>query len=86
MSRIATSLDKYSQQVQSLELQDEQLKSFQTRFSTLYKEMGDGSRGVVGALQKKDLKAANQSLQVLQKGAQTESTLVADVNKYCGGS
>lgn len=83
MQNLADSLEKYSNDVQAVSLEDEQLKGFQTRLSTLYQSSSEASRGILTAAEKKDMKAARASLQKLSSGSKVESEIVGDINSYC---
>lgn len=85
LDKIADSLDQYAQEMQAVELLDEKLQGFRTRFVQLYQQTSKGSRDVSTAVKTKNFSAANQSLNQLRTGINQEKTLVNEVNQYCRG-
>jgi hypothetical protein len=84
MAKFADTLDKFTKDVQAVELKDEQLKGFQKRLIDLYSGGSKDSRAIVAAMEKKDLKAMQESLGSLMKGSATEGAIVGELNGYCG--
>lgn len=84
LDKMAGSLDKYATDMQGIELKDNKLQEYRTRFVTLYKDTATSSRQLVTAIQGKNPKAADGVLQKMDSGAKQEQTLVKEVNEYCG--
>lgn len=85
LTSVSGSMDKYAKEMQAVEVKDEKLQGFQTRFVDLYQQTGKGSLAIANAVKKKDLKGANTALKNLQASAQQEQKLVNEVNQYCRG-
>jgi hypothetical protein len=85
LKKMSTSLAGYSKQIGDVKLEDEKLQGFQKRFITLYQSVGTSSRDLADAAGKKDMKAAQASLKTMSAGATQETTLISEVNQYCGG-
>lgn len=83
MKKLADGLAQYSNDVKAVSLDDEQLKGFQTRLADLYQTSSEASRGILAAAEKKDVKAARESLKKLSGGRKTESEIVQGINGYC---
>ena len=85
LTKAATSLDNYAKELEALEIKDEQLQGFKTRFIKMYKDTGQSSRDLVAAAKKQDRAGVEKSLKDLQAATSQESSLVDEVNKYCRG-
>jgi len=85
LNTIADKLDRHSKDMQGLQIKDEKLQGFQTRFVKLYQQTGTGSREVAAGVKSKNLKAATQALKQMQTGVGQEQALVNEVNQYCQG-
>jgi hypothetical protein len=83
--QIADTADRAVEQMQSVELQDEQLVEYQNRFITMYQETSTASRDIYEASQNQNLEEAQAALGRLQAATAPEPGLVNDVNAYCGG-
>ncbi len=83
MQKLADSLDKYSQEVKNVSLEDEALQGFQQRLSALYTSSSEASKGIITAAKAKNIKAMTASLKQLAGGSQTEGEIVSEMNSYC---
>ncbi|MDX2100869.1 MAG: hypothetical protein SFW36_24075 [Leptolyngbyaceae cyanobacterium bins.59] len=84
LSKAADSLDGYAAELQQVQLKDETLKGYQTRFVAIYTDTSKASRSLVDAFKKRDQKAGNAALNSLQEVASREDPLLKEVNTYCG--
>ncbi|MBD2448434.1 hypothetical protein H6G76_14960 [Nostoc sp. FACHB-152] len=85
LTEVASKIDPITNEMKALEIKDEKLQSFQSRFVKLYEDTTKGLRDTAAAIDKKNLKAANASLLTLKKSSSEESAIVSDINKYCSG-
>jgi protein-disulfide isomerase-like protein with CxxC motif len=69
--------------MEGLQLTDEQLKDYQTRFITMYTDTNKATRDLVTAAEAKDAQAAQQAFNALQTATSQEGPLVNEVNSYC---
>jgi hypothetical protein len=69
--------------MQGLELDDPQLKEYQSRFVGMYADTYKASGNLVAAAQDKDAAAAQTAFDALKAATAQEGRLVADVNGYC---
>ncbi|MBI4780902.1 MAG: hypothetical protein HY785_06210 [Oscillatoriophycideae cyanobacterium NC_groundwater_1537_Pr4_S-0.65um_50_18] len=83
MSQIATAADKAKADMQGLQIGDEQLKGFQTRFISMYTDTGKATRDLVAAAGAKDAAAAQTAFDALKTATDQEGPLVNQVNTYC---
>jgi hypothetical protein len=86
LDKIAGGLEQYAKEMQGVELKDEKLQEFRSRFVQLYQQTSKGSRDVATALRNKNAGGANQALKQIQTGISQEQTLIGEVNQYCRGS
>lgn len=86
MQTIADTADRASAEMQAIELRDEQLKSYQTRFVTMYSETSRATRALIAAVNQQDGAAAETAYSALQSATSQEGALVTEVNTYCGGT
>lgn len=83
MNEIADVANGAKAEMESLQLNDEQLKGYQTRFITMYTETSQATRDLVSAAEAKDAQAAQQAFNALQTATAQEEPLVTEVNGYC---
>lgn len=83
MQKLADSLDKYSQEVKNVSLEDETLQGFQQRLSDLYTSSSEASKGIIAAAKAKNIKGMTASLKKLAAGSRTEGEIVSEMNGYC---
>lgn len=83
MNKIADVANTAKSQMEGLQLSDDQLKTFQTRFITMYTDTNQATRDLVGAAEKKDAPAAQKAFDALQNATSQEGPLVNEVNSYC---
>lgn len=101
MKKLATDLATLSQDIDKVELKDEKLTGYKTRFGKIYQDLGKAASTVGGALDelgklKKPDAATLKKSQTLKtdvetasktgdKAAKDEEALVKEVNSYCSG-
>jgi hypothetical protein len=83
MSKIAEAADKAKADMQGLQLSDEQLKGFQTRFVSMYTDTSKATRDLVAAAGAKDAASAQKAFDALKTATDKEGPLVSEVNTYC---
>ena len=83
MSKIADAADKAKSDMQGLQIADEKLKDFQTRFIVMYTDTSKATRDLVKAAGDKNATSAQQAFDSLKSATDREAPLVSEVNKYC---
>jgi hypothetical protein len=83
MTKIAEAADKAKADMQGLQVTDEKLKAFQTRFINMYTETSKATRDLVAAAGAKNAAAAQASFDALKTATDKEAPLVSEVNTYC---
>ncbi|MBF2051752.1 MAG: hypothetical protein EDM05_047250 [Leptolyngbya sp. IPPAS B-1204] len=83
MNKIADVANTAKAEMEGLQLTDEQLKGFQTRFIDMYTATTNATRDLVTAAEAKDAQAAQQAFNALQTATAQEGPLVNEVNAYC---
>jgi hypothetical protein len=83
MNDIADVANNAKAEMEALQLNDEQLQSYQTRFITMYTDTNQATRDLVSAAEAKDAQAAQQAFNALQTATAQEAPLVTEVNTYC---
>ncbi len=81
----ADKLSTHSKSMKALEVKDEKLKGFQTRFVSMYDGTSTGVRDAATAIQKKDVPTFQKAVVQMQTSGSKEAALVDEVNKYCAG-
>jgi hypothetical protein len=84
IGKIASAADDAKQKMQSLNLGDEQLKQFQTRYIQMYTEISQSSNELVKAANAKNPEDARTAFDSFKKAIGQEAPLVEEVNTYCG--
>jgi hypothetical protein len=85
LQKASESDTQYAKQLETVQIKDETLKRFQSRFIKMYQDRSNAGRGVVEAAQKKDIAAVSSASQVLQNATVQEAPLVEEFNHYCKG-
>jgi hypothetical protein len=85
LTELATKIDAIGTEMKAVAVNDEQLKSFQGRFLTLYQDISKGLNDAAAAIDKKNIRDANRFLVSLQKSSVEEGTIVKEINTYCSG-
>jgi hypothetical protein len=83
MNRIADIANSAKAEMEGLQLTDNELKGFQTRFIGMYTDTNQATRDLVAAAEAKDAEAAQQAFDSLQTATSQEGPLVTEVNTYC---
>lgn len=86
LTEAAGKVDKIANDLKAVEVKDEKLQGFQSRFLKLYQDTSTGMKNTAKAVDKKDIPGANRLLASLKKSASDESALVKEINTYCTGS
>ncbi|HIK55578.1 MAG TPA: hypothetical protein IGS37_10505 [Synechococcales cyanobacterium M55_K2018_004] len=81
--KVAETVDNAKAAMEAIELNDPQLQEFQSRFISLYSELGKSSRALSEAIQKEDIQAAESAQQAFEAATNKEPPLVNEVNLYC---
>ncbi len=84
--RIADTADAASEQLETLDIEDETLQGFRQRFITLYVETSSATRELVTAVNEQNAPGAEEAYNRLEAATNEEGPLVDEVNDYCGGS
>lgn len=85
LTELATKIDQVGTEMKGLEIKDEKLQGYQTRFLKLYQDISKNLNDTATAINKKDIKQANRFLVTLQKSSVEEGVIVKDINGYCSG-
>lgn len=83
MNKIADVANSAKAEMEGLQLTDNELKGYQTRFISMYTDTNKATRDLVAAAEAKDAQAAQQSFDALQTATSQEGPLVTEVNTYC---
>lgn len=67
----------------AIALSDEQLRTFQQRFTGMYSAIGASARALATAVDKQDSQAAESAQKVFEAATEQEEPLVNEVNAYC---
>ncbi|HLO89098.1 MAG TPA: hypothetical protein VK203_29390 [Nostocaceae cyanobacterium] len=84
--KFASKIDEITTELKAIEVKDEKLQGFQTRFVTVYQDLSQGLKDTAVAIDKKNAKAINSILTKMQKTSNDETSLVKEINSYCTGS
>lgn len=83
MNEIADVANKAKAEMEALQIVDDQLKGYQTRFITMYTDTNQATRDLVATAEAKDVQAARAAFTALQEATAQEEPLVNAVNEYC---
>lgn len=83
MLKAADAMDKAAKDMETIKVQDRQLKEHQTGFIKMYRDTSQAMRTFVAAYQKKDRAATDTALKRLQQATSPEKNLVSQINTYC---
>lgn len=81
--QLADAFDEAVLSLKNLEIQDQNLVTYQNGFATMYQGLSLSTRDFVAALNKKNLDNAKLAKQQLQKQALTEQQLLKGLTNYC---
>ncbi len=81
--QVANAMQKASQDMQAINVNDEKLKDYQAGFIKIYGGSSKATREYIAALDKKDRPAAEKALDNLLQATTPEQKLVTDINTYC---
>lgn len=91
--QVAEIVDQAAGDLQSIELSDEQLRSYQQQFITLYTSTSKATRELVNVVDGQpnvpiieQAQAAEQAYQQLRSATSQEEPLVNNVNTYCNAA
>jgi hypothetical protein len=85
LQKASESDSQYAKQLEAVQVKDESLKRFQSRFIKMYQDRSKAGRDVVEAAKRKDIAAVSSASQVLQNATVQETPLVEEFNQYCKG-
>lgn len=83
MNKIADVANSAKAEMEGLQLTNDELKGFQSRFITMYTDTNQATRDLVAAAGAKDAQAAQKAFDALQTATSQEGPLVNEVNQYC---
>jgi hypothetical protein len=81
----ASKLATQSTAMKALEINDEKLKGFKTRFTEMYDGTGTGISEAATAMEKSDRTAFMSAVSKMQTSGSGENALVSETNSYCSG-
>lgn len=84
--QVAEVMEKASKEMAASQVNDPQLKDYQTSFIKMYRDSSKAARDFVGAFEKKNRPAAETALSNLQQASNLDRKLVTDINSYCSGN
>ncbi|BAY62590.1 hypothetical protein NIES22_26640 [Calothrix brevissima NIES-22] len=85
LTEVAAKIDTISTEMKGLEIKDEKLQGFQSRFLSLYGNTSKSFKDAASAIDKKNLKGTNAALLNLKNNSSEETKLVNEINTYCSG-
>lgn len=80
---ITETAQQAASQLESIDLNDEQLQTFRQRFIRLYRDTSEATEALVSAVEAQDLPAAEAAYEKLETATGQEVPLVNEVNQYC---
>ncbi|NJO39137.1 MAG: hypothetical protein HC769_08490 [Cyanobacteria bacterium CRU_2_1] len=83
INKVAEAADQAKTDMESLQLSDENLKGFQTRYAAMYAEIGETTRDMLSAAQSKDTQAGKNAYNEFKAATSQEGSLVNEINAYC---
>jgi hypothetical protein len=83
-SAAAKSLE-LNKSIRSLDLQDEKLKGFQSKFAAIYEEYGKSFSQISLAAKAKDAQSFNKPIAELEAGSVKEKAVAKELAEYCTG-
>lgn len=83
MNKIADVANSAKTEMEGLQITDDKLKGYQTRFVSMYTETNQATRDLVASAEAKDSQAAQKAFDSLQTATSQEGPLVNEVNGYC---
>lgn len=86
MLQAADAMEKASEEMEAIEIQDQKLQDYQVGFMNMYRDTSQATRDFVAAFEKKDRSGAEAALTNLQQATVPEKQLVDDLNNYCSSN
>lgn len=83
INRVAEAADTAKRDMEALKLGDEKLKEFQSRYATMYTEIGRTTRDMLAAAEAKNREAGKNAYDAFRAATSQEGTLVDEINGYC---
>lgn len=84
-NELGSKVSKLSTEVKGLEVQDEKLKSLQSRFASFYDSTATTFTSAGSAIQKKDVAALKKSMEEMKSIDAKDASLISEINSYCTG-
>jgi predicted nuclease with TOPRIM domain len=84
-SEASTKIEQLSKNMKDLDISDQNLKLFQSRFFNMYQDIKKGFDHLNSAVQTRNMTLVYQSSEELKVSTGREHDLVVDINKYCAG-
>ncbi|MGB0560562.1 MAG: hypothetical protein ACPGVO_02005 [Spirulinaceae cyanobacterium] len=82
----ADALDTAAQEMQTVEVADEQLQTYQSGFAQMYDAIAQATRAYSQSYQNLDREGVDAARAQLEQAVQREPELVAGINRYCMAS
>lgn len=79
----AIGFEEAAQNVQSLQLADDQLQTYQQDLAAIYDNNAEATRNIVSAIKSKDILTAKLAQEQVKKTGQKEQLLITQMNQYC---
>ncbi|TAD75288.1 MAG: hypothetical protein EA001_14215 [Oscillatoriales cyanobacterium] len=83
MRRAAESFDRAANDLNKLALADSDLKQHGSRLADIYADTSHSTRDFLNAIQQKDRNLAEIAVQSLEQSANSERSLIQDINRTC---
>lgn len=83
ITRVAEAAEQAKSEMESLNLSDESLEGFQSRYATMYTEISRTTRDMLAAAEAKDREAGKNAYDAFKTATSQEGTLVDEINAYC---
>jgi predicted nuclease with TOPRIM domain len=81
----STKIEQLSKNMKELDISDQKLKGFQSRFFNMYQDAKKSFDHLSSAVTTRNMTLVYQSSEELKIGTSREHDLVIDINKYCAG-
>lgn len=80
---IATATEQALTELETVELNNRNLRSFKSRFSEFYSDISTNARAIVQAHGSQNMQEAEVAYDKLEATFQTQDTLVTEINNFC---
>ena len=80
---VAKAFEEAGQQVQSLTLKDNQLRTYQQELANIYDGNAEATRNIISAIKSKDILTAKLAQDQVRQIGKKEQLLITQMNQYC---